>query len=537
MQKIEEKEKIEVKTRRRRIYKWTILSVFGGLMIVGVIIGLLICITSPFELRGVSFNVESGFYDESIDLEIETDGGFWSQPSIVKYNLNGDDLENTGELFNESIKLEVPEEGYKLYTVTAKACKENGECTDSEVATYVLGKNLVEDITIDIVSINSSQKNLYDYDTGIMVGGRTYDENSANGGMGFIGGNYSNRGKKWMRKAYIVRFNDNGQKIWDQDAYLGISGGTSAAYGVKSLKIVMASKGEDGNNEETFRLRSGSQDQFSANIRSSVVDRLAEQCGFDGRTGTDRIVVFLNGEYYGLFDMQTTFSEHNLLQKFELGDEKKIKKFRGSEKSVFEAFGLDESYWENLDSSENRERLEKEIDIDDYLMYYAIFILTNNTDWPMNNFEAWKYKDVDNAQHNKYEDGRIRFLIRDTDLVYYTEGNIGWFEGAIGDIFVFLMEEKYNGARSSFKKVMESEDYRERFIDLLREYLDGPFATENILRIIDEEAAKIEHQVKLFSSKEEYNEWTKQIELMRKAVSKREGEIKVDVQKYFGVKL
>lgn len=536
MREIKEKEELENKVRRRKISKWTILGVFGSLMIVGVFIGLSIYIARPFDLRGVSFSVESGFYDDDINLEIKPDGIFLVQPSVVKYNLNGDDLEDTSELYDGSIKLEVPEDGYKLYTVTADACKESGECTDPEVATYVLGKNLDKDVTIDIVNINSSQKNLYDYDTGIMVGGRTYDENLANGGVGFIGGNYSNRGKKWMRKAYITRFDDNGQKIWDQDAYLGISGGTSAAYGVKSLKVVVASQDEN-DNEETFRLRSGSQDQFSANIRSSVVDRLAEQCGFDGRTGTNRMVVFLNGDYYGLFDMQTTFSEQNLLKRFELEDEKKVKKFRGSEKSVFEAFGLDESYWENLDSSENRERLETIIDVDDYLMYYAIFIMTNNTDWPMNNFEAWRYKDTDDTQYNKYEDGRIRFLIRDTDLVYYTEGNIVWFDGAIGDIFEYLMEGKYNGTGSSFRKLMGFEYYRQKFTNLMDELMKGPFSTENVLRIINEEVMKIEHQVKLMYPEKEYDEWIKQVELIKKAASNREKEVRAEIKKYFDVEL
>lgn len=533
MQKIREKEK-DVKTRRRKEYKWII---FGVLVVICIIVGVLICVIQSFGLKGVSFSVESGFYDDNIDLEIKSNGILLTQPISVKYNMNGDDLENTSELYDEIIKLEVPEEGYKLYTVTASACKEDGECTDPEVATYVLGKNLDEDVTIDIVNINSSQKNLYDYDVGIMVGGRTYDENEMTENNGYVMGNYNNRGKKWMREAYIIRFDNNRRVIWDEDVYIGISGGTSSAYDVKSFKVSMGLNSEKNDaSEKTFRLRSGSQDQFGGNIRSSVVDRLAEESGFDGRTGTKRVAVFLNGEYNGVFDMQDVFSEQGLSQKFGLEKEKKVIKASGSEKEVFKSLGLEEYYWDNLDSSENREKLEELVDMENYLKYYAIFVLANNTDWPMNNFEAWRYKDERNT-NNKYEDGRVRFLISDTDLIYYTEGNIVWFEGVIGDIFEYLMEGKNNGAGSSFRKVMESEYYREKFIGLLRELMKGPFKTENILKIIDEEVAKIEHQVKLFSSEGGYEDWIKQIGLLKKAVLKREGEIRADVQKYFGVKL
>ena len=171
------------------------------------------------------------------------------------------------------------------------------------------------------------------------------------------------------------------------------------------------------------------------------------------------------------------------------------------------------------------------IDMDDYLQYFAVQILFNNTDWPMNNFEAWRVNGK-NRTNNKYEDGRIRFLVYDTDLIYYNEEGILWFEGSIGDIFKYLMEGKYNGTGSTFKKVMESEYYRAKFIILLEELLDGPFATENVLKVINEEAEKIDHQVKLFSSDEEYQEWSENVEMMKRAAAERENEVRFDIEEY-----
>ena len=523
----------EEKDGRRQGHLWWIVAlvVFSMVMVFGILVAVFL--NNSLGLTGVVFSKDIGFYDDDIDVTIKPDG-FLVRPIEIRYNMNGDDLMNTSEEYVGAIRLEVPEDGYTLYTITAIACKENDECTKPQVATYVLGKNLDEDVTLDIININSSQRSLYDYDIGIMVGGRTFDENMAAGEQ-FAPGNYNNRGKAWMRDAFITRFDTNGGTVWAQDAQIGISGGTSSAYDVKSIKVSMELQ---NGSSKTFRLRSGSQDRSFGNIRSSVVDRLAEESGFDGRTGTKRVVVFLNGDYYGIFDVQDTFSEQNLLQRFKLSKKKNVEKVtgNGTETDVFRIFGIEESCWNNLDSVENRDRIEGLVDMDDYLKYYAILIMANNTDWPMNNFAAWRYVRGEN-ENNKYEDGRIRFLIRDTDIVYHTDGDTVWFEGATGDTFRAIMDNKYRGAGSSFRKVMKSEYYRQRFIELIRSLIEGPFDTENVLKIVDEEVAKIEHQMRLFYSDEEYEEWAKQIGILKEAASKREEQVKEDIKDYFGVEL
>ena len=93
--------------------------------------------------------------------------------------------------------------------------------------------------------------------------------------------------------------------------------------------------------------------------------------------------------------------------------------------------------------------------MDNYLLYYAINILANNTDWPQNNFEIWKY-DGPYIENNKYTDGRYRFLIYDTDLTYYSSKNEIFFDGCDKDTFVSLMENIYRSEDSTFSNVMKS---------------------------------------------------------------------------------
>lgn len=528
----------ERKKKREKIkrYKGRVCIIIAVILIIAFLaVTLLFSLFCDLKMIGLEPSSKSGFYVDEIELGMNITGFSMRSPLTIKYNMNGDNLNDTSEYYDGKIRLEVPEEGYRLYTIKATVCDGDNNCIEPITFTYILGKKLDEDITLKTININCSQYDLYDYNSGIMVGGATYDlyrETAVDGE--YIIGNYNNRGKKWMRDAFVTMFDTDGSLIMNRKASIGISGWTSSAYSVKSMKVVTFVDSDEGVKEEVFRLRSGSQDQFSGNIRSSINSRLTENSGFDGGNTTERMVVFLNGDYYGIFDKQIDYSKSDLVSLFGLDKEKNVSKYRGSEESVFRAFGIGAEIWNDLDSAGKRERLEELTDMEDFLRYYAIQILTNNTDWPMNNYVAWRYEGRKDDS-NKYKDGKLRFILRDTDLSYYTDENINWFEGSKGDIFRFLMEGINNGAGSVFSKVMESDYYRNRFIEILRELINGPFRTENVLKIIDEEAAKIDHQVELWSTPEEYEEWKQWIEVLREAAGKREQEIRDDVLEYFNV--
>lgn len=532
-------------TKKSLFSKWTrgykAVVVGAIIFVMGVLGCFVVCSSWLFGglgAIGVDFSVESGFYKDEIDLEIRATGFSIESPLIIRYNMNGDNLNDTYEEYNDKIRLEVPDIGYALYTVTATVCDGEGNCVDPKVATYVMGKSLDKDVTLGIININCSQYDLYDYYHGIMVGGATYDlySDSKEYYKGSVLGNYNNRGRKWMRESYFVMINPDGTLRMDNRAWIGISGGTFSAFPIKSMKVVVPVESGARNGEESFHLRSGSQDQLSGNIRSSIVSRLVEESDYNGGDTTERVVVFLNGVYYGIFDMQSSYSGKQLARKFDIKKDSKIRKYKGSELSVFDEMGIGVEVWNDLDTERGRRRLEDMIDMEDYLRYYAIQILANNTDWPMGNYGAWRYEGKGEV-NNEYTDGKVRFLIYDTDVTYYADDNIHWSDWTVGDIFEYLMEEKYSGDGSVFRKVMESEYYRNRFIEILRELINGPFRTENVLKIIDEEAAKIDHQVELWSTPEEYEEWKHWIEVLRGAAASREQEVRDDVFKYFGVVL
>lgn len=528
------------------IVKFCLISAVGATVMAGLVaIAWLESLSGDYR---VLFSKEGGFYDTNVQLILTSAGNVVPGMAGIRYNLNGDAMYEASTLAYEKDKpivLEVPEEGYAVYTVQAAYCRNGGKCGKTYRETYVLGKRLEKDVNLDVMNILVDRQSLYDYDVGIMVKGKTYDE-EFDESADYVKGNYNMRTEEWIRDAYVVMYNVDGERVLDRGMGIQISGGTSAAVEVKSFKLVGNRKygydgipfdfGEGLQIYNSVRLRAG-QDDVYGKIRSSVASRLAKESGFDGMPETKHMVVFLNNEFYGILDAQQSYSDSYLAQKYELLDKGSIVKHKSSEIGALEAAEVDGLFKSDLSVAANREKLEAVVDMNNYLWYYAMQIMWNNTDWPMNNYEMWKYEGGSkDEKDNPYEDGRWRFLVYDLDLIYYTKGNIAPFESATEDQFAALMGEKdvqrANG--SSFKNVMASKYYAEKFVDILDLLINGAFTTKNVLKIVEEEAEKIEPQIKLNYSTSEYKEWQKNIELIKTAVRERNDIVRQDVKKYFG---
>lgn len=493
----------------------------------------------------IAFSLESGFYNESIEVGISATGEI---PRLAKLccSLDGSDPK---EKYDGPLTLDYVEGETKIYVLRA-AVRYLGQYSTSVSRTYIVGDRPLD---MDFISITAENDDLHNYETGIFEAGKTYDDNIASGAEGYVYGNYSMRGRDWIRDSWFTMIDTDGNLLASQKTGLAIVGGTSAAYPVKSLRIIGQNEYVDygkltldltqaevsdlslNNKHNSIRLRSGSQDMYTGNIRSAVVSQLSSQAGFSGSVNSRRALVYVNGSLYGIFDVQQNFTESFLRDRYALPDTENIIRIESSETGAFTRTKLIELFDNDLSVKENRDKLEACIDLDNYFMYYAVECLTGNADWPDNNVKMWAYTGGYDGR-NPYTDGRYRFLIFDTDLTYYTHADYEWFDGAFQDTLVSIMEHDVRGVGSKLPKLMQCEEYKQRFLTVLSNMLGGAFSTENVMKVIDEEIAKVDSTYKLFYDEKFNASRLDGLDRLKQSASERKDKIGESVEKYFGSK-
>lgn len=477
----------------------------------------------------------SGVYKDKISVIFEDEGKNLSVKLF--YTLNGDDPTENDTQYENEIVLE-PTDEYTVYPVKLVAFLDGKKVGAAEY-TYIL-QATSDNLEISFISITSDYHNLYDSKTGIMVFGREDDPY----------GNFEERDDSWMRDAHLYMVDENQKELLNQNILLGISGGTSSKNDVKSLKIsavenehialdllpydIETAKYSFVNKYSSLRLRMGSQDMAEGNIRSAIASRLVAQSGYDGCTTTKRAVVFLNGQFYGICDIQQIYTDGFIRKKYNLDESALIETEKSCENLVQIKYDLDKYFESDLNIEANRNKLEACVDMDNYLFYYAINVLLNNTDWPNNNYEVFRYNGESDS--NLYSDGRLRFLMYDMDMIYPNELTTSFFESVRDDVFDNLMNNTGRANYSYFSSVMKSEVYKKKFVNIVCDLFNKIFTSDNIKRIIREEQRKILPVQRLYYSSEDATMYEENVDAILDAALKREEQLADDFNKYFDLK-
>ena len=408
----------------------------------------------------------------------------------------GFDKEEIEKISSNAPGYQVPD--YKIDKATivrAVACDEMGNYSDVKTASYFVGfsdKNGYEGMKI--LSLVTDPANLFDYETGIYVTGKAYNEyvNKYRGSgeyywreefWGFWYANYRNRGIKWERKAESQFFDEFGQLDLSQECGIRIHGGISRGYNPKSLNIY-ARKEYDGN--KTLQA-----DLFGTGYYPSAVTLF--QGGNDVRTKAkdyavcrvikdlniatmnyEPYVLFLNGEYWGIYWLNEKYNadfftyyygveKDNVIMiksgELEEGEEEDLKYYS----KMYEFCSQTD-----VTELENYEKVCEMIDIESYIDYYAVMLYIGRTgDWPWLNYGLWR---VDKTDNSLYGDGKWRWIIFDLNSPGFSTDL---------DSIAYAMDNDI-----MFKNLMTNDAFRSRLIDRMEELADTVFnngAMEDIL--------------------------------------------------------
>ncbi len=461
------------------------------------------------EISAVAFSYPAGFYDRNISVELDADKG-----AEIYCTIDGSD-----PVISESCRYDGAIEinaGTEVKAVTIKAVTlKDGAQSKIYTRSFVVGTdvfNRFDDETLVFV-LSTDPYNLYDYDYGIAVPGRIYDEYVKEHPGEEIPynapGNYYLSGREAERDIYVEVFESGGNNVISQAAGVRLAGGYSRVVDQKSFKLIARKEYDPENGKfkypffsdavsetgapiyeyDRIVLRNGANDREFAGVRDELSQRLAGEYGFPCVQHTAPCAVFLNGEYYGFAWLHENYNEDYLATQF--GGLKENYEIvanteypeEGNERGLNDYAKVTEYFDKDLTDDKIFNEFCGLVDIDNLIQYCCLQVFISNKDWPGNNYKAFRYyPDGSENPDNEFLDGRWRYLFFDAEFAWGLYGE-GYKASTLSDL---LDGTHSSGESKALSALLKREDMREKFADTMCDLISAVFTYENITETLDE---------------------------------------------------
>ena len=302
------------------------------------------------ELEKPEFSIKSGFFGEPFQLEIKAD-----RNEIIYYTLDGSEPTTSSFIYKEPITISDASFNDNIYSArtdlmadmeyipafkvdkatvirAVASTKDGTRVSETVTEIYFVGFNEKRDYDgYPILALITDPDNLFDPEIGIYGNGNALKEYEE--AAGFVDGeipdvftdeegdtnyrymstNAYNAGKEWEREASLIYFDENHEESLRQKAGIRIAGQSTRNASQKSFNLY-ARDIYDG--QKTFsynffedmeyssvKLRNGGTDHQRSKIYDPFLQSLAE--GRDVSVQASKpCVVFLNGEYWGIYNVR-----------------------------------------------------------------------------------------------------------------------------------------------------------------------------------------------------------------------------------------
>ncbi len=397
----------------------------------------------------------------------------------------------------------------KCNIIRAVAISPNGDVSNVVNKTFFVGNNISHKYKgASVLSIVIEPDKLLNDSTGIHVLGNEFKKWKETGeAVPIISereywnyqGNYTQHGKEWERTADML-YMDSASETVKFEAPIGvrIHGGASRMYGQKSFNIYFREEyglknlkypllpndtdvsGNTIQKYKSFMLRNGGNDTEYTKIRDLFIQNQLANRNYQIQA-TAPCVLFLNGEYWGLYNMTEKYGDNNLEETFGI-DKDNIMIFKEGE--LDEGKDTDTAYYEELWAYANKDFTDENVynefcnimDIDSFADFYATHIYIANYDWnPEKNYQLWRARTPDET--NKYADGKWRYLLFDTE---YSMGLYSHTDITTDSLQVALKED------TLFAAVMKNQNFQAKFLDTIKEIGSVNFEPNTCKKKLDE---------------------------------------------------
>ena len=457
---------------------------------------------TPVPLERVLLSEQESFYTEDISVALEFDT---ATEGTIYYTLDGTNPTTESTLYDEPIILEASEErSPSLYHIRAAAAYTDGTMSEITAHTYFVGTKVKERYSTLIFAITGDAAQLTDEPDGI-----------------FYGDNVYNKGREYEMPVTIEALQPDGSLVFAQNGGVRVYGGKSRGYSIPSMKIYARKSyspeagtfpfelfetprvdkpGKIVKKYDKLVLRNGGDDMQCAMIRDEFSHMLAAKAGFTDYESVLPVVVYLNGEYYGLLWLHESYCDEYFQRKYGESDGEFIV-CEGSEKNKSISLTDDEieeaaarEYnalykkfaYADLTVDETVAELNKVLDIENYLKYYAYVLYGGTYDWPNRNYKCYRYYPADGVSYGEgAKDGRWRFLIHDMDSSFGTHTGPANLRYAYND-WADVLNKKHDRYSPLFTALLKRQDCREFFVNYSKELMNTVYTFESVNALLTE---------------------------------------------------
>lgn len=374
-------------------------------------------------------------------------------------------------------------DGIRLDSTGALSCAvfdSTGRSGPVESGFFLVG----EKPSLPVVSVVVDDRAMFDSTTGLYMEGP-----NASAADPHYGANY------WedTELPASVEFHEkDGRRAFSEKAGVGIFGNWSRAkpkrplsiqfrekYGARRIDWPLFPQRPELTRFKGFGLRNMGGDYQSGFSRDAIGTSLTE--GRDLEYQLSRhVVVYLNGRYWGIYDMREKLDADYLDTRFGLPSDGIDLLKNGGEVQAGTASGwnamVDWFMDADLSDSASLSKAAGMLDLDNMATYLAAEIWSSNTDWPANNLRSWR---------RTAPAAPWRMMLFDLD------GGLAGFSGE-NDMFAFLGDSTVvadypNGPRSTvfFRKLSANPAWRARFANRLCALLATNFSSARALAVLD----------------------------------------------------
>ena len=305
------------------------------------------------------------------------------------------------------------------------------------------------------------------------------------------------------------------------------------AYGDPVLKDISLFKSKpEITSFKSIVLRNSGNDYGNTRFRDGMMTNLVKDMNTDIQA-FEPIVLYLNGEYWGILNMREKVNEDYLESNHGV-DANEVDILEGQSDIVEGSNGdykelLDFMNINNLANDSYYEYVANEIDVDNFIDYQLSQIYFNNRDWPGNNIKFWQ---------PHADGGKWRWIMYDTDFGFGIYGGNDYTLNTIQ----FALEPNGPGwpnppwSTFMLRKLVLNGKFKNRFVNRFADIINTTFVSEKVIAQIDSIAAIVEPEI-LNNYKKWSNpssaQWESSVQTMRNFAKNRALNVRNHINQQF----